>query len=265
MTTRRKGTTVAAQREPDPNGTSAGADSRPRRFSRRSSLVAFAGFVASAAAGGAIRSDSAAAGPAAVASGAVKCVLTPELTEGPYYIAGEKVRRNITEGKPGTPLELRLSVVKASTCAPVAGAAVDIWHCDAGGIYSGYGSASTGGPPGGGGGGGGGHSTPTDKLTFLRGIQRTDRNGLAVLDTIYPGWYPGRAVHIHVKVHIGGSVVHTGQFFFSDDLTDAVYRRAPYASRGTRDMRNAGIRPLTMPVSIAMPAVNVSTSRLTDG
>ena len=229
---------MAAQREPDPNGTTAGADGQPRRFSRRSSLLAFAGFVASAAAGGAIRSDSAAAGPAAVASGAVKCVLTPEMTEGPYYIANEKVRSNIAENRYGTPLKLRFAVVDAATCKPIKGAAVDIWHCDAGGIYSGYGSASTGGPPGGGGGGGGGHSTPTDKLTFLRGIQRTDRNGLAVFDTIYPGWYPGRAVHIHVKVHIGGSVVHTGQFFFSDDLTDAVYRRAPYAGWGTRDMRN---------------------------
>jgi hypothetical protein len=56
---------------------------------------------------------------------------------------------------------------------------------------------------------------------------------------VYPGWYQGRAVHIHVKVHLGGNVVHTGQFFFNDALTDAVYKRPPYSSRGSRDTRNA--------------------------
>jgi protocatechuate 3,4-dioxygenase beta subunit len=121
----------------------------------------------------------------------------PELTEGPYYIEGEQIRRNITEGKAGVPLTLRLRVVDASTCKPIKGAAVDIWHADAGGVYSGF--------------GGGARSR-----TFLRGIQRTDANGVAVFRTIYPGWYPGRAVHIHLKVHVGGSVVHTGQLFFPD-------------------------------------------------
>ena len=76
--------------------------------------------------------------------------------------------------------------------------------------------------------------------TFLRGIQKTDRAGLAVFDTIYPGWYQGRAVHIHVKVHMGGNVVHTGQLFFSDSLTDRVYRQAPYSTRPNRTTRNAG-------------------------
>jgi protocatechuate 3,4-dioxygenase beta subunit len=160
-------------------------------------------------------------------------VLSPEQTEGPYYISGEKVRRDVTEGKPGTPLALHLAVVDASTCRAIRGAAVDIWHCDAAGVYSGYANG------GGGGGGGGGHATPTDQLTFLRGIQRTDSSGVARFSTIYPGWYPGRAVHIHVKVHIGGNVVHTGQLFFSDALTDAVYKRAPYNARPARTTRNA--------------------------
>lgn len=75
--------------------------------------------------------------------------------------------------------------------------------------------------------------------TFLRGVQKTDANGLAVFDTIYPGWYRGRAVHIHVKVHLGGNVVHTGQFFFSDALTDEVYKAAPYSSRGNPDTTDA--------------------------
>jgi protocatechuate 3,4-dioxygenase beta subunit len=165
--------------------------------------------------------EAAGTGPAGVATGLVACVLAPEMTEGPYYVEGDKVRRNITEGKPGVPLTLRLTVVDVSTCKPIRTAAVDIWHCDAGGVYSGTDAQSTGG------------------LTFLRGIQRTDRNGVATFRTIYPGWYPGRAVHIHLKVYLGGNTVHTGQLFFPDTLTDLVYRRSPYNQRPDRDPRNA--------------------------
>jgi protocatechuate 3,4-dioxygenase beta subunit len=111
-------------------------------------------------------------------------------------------------------------VLNASTCKPIKGAAVDIWHADAAGNYSGFGS-------------------DTSSRTFLRGIQKTDKNGLAVFTTIYPGWYPGRAVHIHVKVHVGGSVVHTGQLFFPDALTKEVYKAAPYASRGNPSTTDA--------------------------
>ncbi|HEU0248393.1 MAG TPA: intradiol ring-cleavage dioxygenase [Gaiellaceae bacterium] len=169
-------------------------------------------------------SDAAAAGagPAGVSSGAVTCVLAPEQTEGPYYLDDAKVRRNITEGKAGVPLALRLTVVDASSCKPIKGAAVDIWHCDAGGVYSGTSVQAT------------------ESERFLRGIQRTDANGVALFRTIYPGWYRGRTVHIHVMVHIGGNVVHTGQLYFSDAVTDAVYRRSPYNRRPNRDPRNAG-------------------------
>ena len=73
----------------------------------------------------------------------------------------------------------------------------------------------------------------------MRGIQPTDARGVATFQTVYPGWYMGRAVHIHVKVHVGGNVVHTGQLFFPDTLTDAVYRKAPYSRRPNRDVRNA--------------------------
>ena len=150
----------------------------------------------------------------------VSCVLTPEQTDGPYYIAGEKLRRNITDGHPGAPLQLRTFVVDATTCRPLENAAVDIWHADAAGLYSGFGSGSS-------------------SRTFMRGIQRTNAKGLAQFRTVYPGWYQGRTVHIHVKVHVGGNVVHTGQLYFADSLTDAVYRRAPYASRPNRTTRNA--------------------------
>ena len=189
------------------------------RLTRRASLTGLLGGVLALAGWKAASSD-AAGGPAAVASGQVSCVLTPELTEGPYYIDGEKLRRNITEGKPGASLTLRLAVVDASTCRPIEGASVDIWHADAGGVYSGFGAGS-------------------GNRTFMRGVQKTDANGIATFQTVYPGWYQGRTVHIHVKVHIGGNVVHTGQLFFNDAVTDAVYRRSPYSKRPNRTTRNA--------------------------
>src|SRR5437016_14342890 len=100
-------------------------------LTRRDSLLRFGGAGAAIlGAGGWKVATSEGAGPAGVASGAVTCVLTPEQTEGPYYIAKELVRRNITEGRPGTPLTLRAFVVDASTCKPIKGAAVDIWHAD---------------------------------------------------------------------------------------------------------------------------------------
>lgn len=185
------------------------------RITRNGLLTRVGGFAIAALGLGALRSG----GTAGAASG-VSCILTPEMTEGPYYLAGERLRRNITEGRPGTRLDLRLQVVNATTCAPISGAVVDIWHADAGGVYSGFGSG-------------------TSSRTFMRGVQKTDRNGVAVFQTVYPGWYMGRTVHIHVKVHVGGNVVHTGQLFFSDTLTDAVYKRSPYSRRPNRDVRNA--------------------------
>jgi protocatechuate 3,4-dioxygenase beta subunit len=189
------------------------------RLTRRRSLLGLGGLVAAALGAGATRAAS--GGPAGVASGRVSCVLTPEMTEGPYYISGERLRHNITDGKRGTRLDLALTVVNASSCRPIRGAKVDIWHCDAGGTYSGFGAGAA-------------------SRTFLRGVQKTDAHGVARFRTIYPGWYPGRTVHIHVMVHVGGNVVHTGQLFFSDTVTDAVYRKAPYSARPNRSPRNGG-------------------------
>lgn len=189
------------------------------RLTRKGSLARLGGLLVAAAGGEALLGDTD-SGNAAIETGAVQCVLTPELTEGPYYIAGEKVRRDIREGHPGTPLTLRLTVLNAKTCKPIKGAAVDIWHADAAGNYSGFGAGAS-------------------SRTFMRGIQKTDRNGLATFLTVYPGWYPGRAVHIHVKVHVGGSVVHTGQLFFPDAVTAQAYRAATYTSRPGPDMLNA--------------------------
>jgi protocatechuate 3,4-dioxygenase beta subunit len=146
------------------------------------------------------------------------CVLSPEQTEGPFYIDLDRVRRDITEGRPGTPLDLTVEVVEGESCEPIKDAAVDIRHCDAAGVYSGV---------------------QGDSGTFLRGIQMTDSGGRAVFRTIYPGWYSGRAVHIHVKVHIGGTETYTGQLYFDEAVTEAVYETEPYRARPGPETTNA--------------------------
>jgi hypothetical protein len=186
-----------------------------RPMTRRGSLLRAVGLVAAVGGGAAWKLDEArGAGPLAVSSGLVSCVLTPEVTEGPYYVSGEKLRRDITEGKPGTPLLLNLTLIDASTCKPIKNATVEIWHCDALGVYSGAVANNPG-------------------TNYLRGGQKTNAQGVATLKTIYPGWYQGRAVHIHVKAHVSGNVVHTGQLFFPAAVTAAVYRNAPYRTHGT--------------------------------
>jgi protocatechuate 3,4-dioxygenase beta subunit len=192
-----------------------------RRMTRRDSLLK-AGGVAAAVVGGAAwklggDDEAEASGPAAVATGLVSCVLTPEQTAGPFFAEGDRVRRDVRDGRPGVLLTLRTTVLDVSSCKPIRGAAVDIWHCDAAGVYS----------------------EGTSGRRFLRGIQRTDARGLAVFRTIYPGWYPGRTVHIHVRVYLGGNILHTGQLYFADSVTDAVYRRSPYNRRPDRSTRNA--------------------------
>ncbi len=203
-------------------------DVTKRSLSRRTALAKLGGLTAVALSGGALGArelleaddaEAAGTGPAGVASGLVSCVLAPEQTEGPYYLDDAAIRRNVTEGKPGVSLTLRLTVVNVATCKPIKGAVVEIWHCDAAGVYSGV---------------------QGDSGSFLRGVQRTDAKGLALFTTIYPGWYPGRTVHVHTMVHLGGNVVHTGQLYFPDALTDAVYRRRPYNRRPNRSPRNDG-------------------------
>jgi len=139
------------------------------RITRRGSLARLAGLVVTAAGAESLLPAAApGSGPAGVSSGEVSCVLAPELTEGPYYVTGERVRRTISEGRPGIPLTLRLTVVDASTCRAIQGAAVDVWHCDVLGVYSGVAAQGTVGK------------------TFMRGVQRTDSRGLALFQTVYP-------------------------------------------------------------------------------
>ena len=127
-----------------------------------------------------------------------------------------------------------------STCSPIANAAVTLWHCDAIGLYSHFIQASQNV-----------QNPRTDNSTFLRGIQLTNASGVATFDTIYPGWYNGRATHMHVKVHLGGTYlsetsyysgakyVHTGQLFFNDSLTDLVNQQSPYDSKTGSRMQNS--------------------------
>jgi|SRR6185436_1280756 protocatechuate 3,4-dioxygenase beta subunit len=152
------------------------------------------------------------------------CAVINSETEGPYPDRTGMInnnayyRQDITEGKPGTPLALALTVVSvANGCAPVANATIEVWQCDAAGAYSEY----------------------TAVGTFLRGLQRTDSNGKATFNTIYPGWYAGRATHIHLEVFVNGSLVKTTQMAFPEDVSAQVYAQGVYASRGQNTTRNS--------------------------
>jgi protocatechuate 3,4-dioxygenase beta subunit len=164
------------------------------------------------------------------------CVLTPEVTEGPYWIDNELTRYDVREGKPGVPLVLQFAIVNAKTCRPIRNADVEIWHADASGEYSGFDGPSSGEGPGGPGGPG-----PQTKTRYLRGHQRSDAVGNAAFLTIFPGWYRGRTPHVHMKVHVGSNdrVVHTGQVFFNEAIQSSVYRTGAYRGRGQSDTPHA--------------------------
>ena len=216
-------------------------DDRPigRLLTRREMLALFGGTGAALAtigvAGSVLaQSASPAASAGELGSPLPTCVVVPELTEGPYFVDERLERADIrvdtADGSTveGAPLDLTWLVTRTdgSACTPFAGAMVDVWHCDAGGVYSdvqdpGFDSS--------------GH-------TFLRGYQLTDADGRAKFTTIYPGWYDGRAVHIHFKIRTdpdqSTGTEFTSQLFFDDAFTDTVYAAEPYAARGARTLRN---------------------------
>ena len=166
---------------------------------------------------------------------ALDCVVRPELTIGPYFVDDQLERSDIRSEpsdnsvKEGVPLTLSVNVASVgdNSCTPIEGAQVDIWHCDANGQYSGVSDQ--------------GFDTTGSK--FLRGYQLTNANGGVQFQTIYPGWYSGRSVHIHFTIRTKGAdnqdYQFTSQFFFDDNLTDQVHALPPYASKGQRDTRNA--------------------------
>lgn len=151
---------------------------------------------------------------------------SPALTEGPYYVAGDFMRSDITEGQAGMPMTFTIRVVDTN-CNPIPNATVDIWHANALGQYSGVSDPKEG------------CADCVDK-TYLRGSQVTDANGDVTFTTIFPGWYSGRTVHIHVKVWQDGQDVLTTQFFVDKATADAVYATADY--KGTQDVTNEGDR-----------------------
>ena len=188
-----------------------------------------AGASASAGASAGASAAATAIASAAVASALPACVVAPELTEGPYYLDVDldrsDLRENTADGSvaEGAVLTLDWIVSQAedSACVPMEGVVVDVWHCDALGVYSGVtGNAGN----------------------FLRGYQRTDANGRASFTTIYPGWYTGRAVHIHFKVRTdpdaSAGFEFTSQLFFDDELSRTVFASGVYASKGPQDQTN---------------------------
>ena len=226
-------------------------DDRPigRILSRREVLALFgaggaAAFLAACTPGGAASSAAptgtagssatalatATATAAAVASALPACVVAPELTEGPYYLDVDlersDIRSNTSDGAvvDGAALALDWLVSQAdgSACVPMADVVVDVWHCDALGVYSGV-SGNSG--------------------NFLRGFQRTDTNGRASFTTIYPGWYSGRAVHVHFKIRTdpdaSAGFEFTSQLFFDDEFSKGVYASGVYAQKGAQDVPNA--------------------------
>ncbi|PYI07144.1 aromatic compound dioxygenase [Aspergillus sclerotiicarbonarius CBS 121057] len=190
------------------------------------------------------------------------CVLTPEVTAGPYWWRNSQtLRQDMTEGQPGVPLLLDVGVLDMATCEPLEGVLVDFWHCNATGKYSSFSGLPADEPI----------DTilaelnvtdfeigksdiHTDEVTFLRGMWPTDRNGMVEMKSIFPGFYYGRAIHIHIQVHTdwvlrengtlaSGKTVSTGQVFFDEALEQEIMALQPYASvtefdRLTNDLDN---------------------------
>jgi protocatechuate 3,4-dioxygenase beta subunit len=218
-------------------------------------------------------------------AGANTCTMSAEVTQGPYYFDADKIRSDIREDRKGTKLRLVLKVQDTSACKPLHNAVVEIWHCDAAGLYSGAESMSTGGgggqpggggpggtPPSGmpgggpggampsggpggampsggpggamprGGPGGGGQGmdlTPTDDKRYLRGAQVSNADGIVEFTTVWPGWYRGRTVHIHVMLHVNNARVLTSQLMFDEALNTKVFAQAPYNTHTGRDTLNS--------------------------
>lgn len=198
----------------------------PRQLSRREAigLIGAAGAALTAACGDDPTSPTPISGspttPTTPSPGPSTCVVTPTETVGPFPTMGDFLRGDIREGRPGIPLTLIITVVNASrACAAVVGAQVGVWQCDAAGDYSQYGTARA--------------------QTYLRGIQITDVAGSVTFTTIYPGWYQGRATHVHVEVVNQGRSVKVTQLAFPEDVTAAVYRTGVYAAKGPNPLGNA--------------------------
>jgi protocatechuate 3,4-dioxygenase beta subunit len=179
----------------------------------------------------------------------IACQLAREAEEGPYYIDHPLIRSDIRDNQPGVQLELKVTVMDTNTCKPASEVFVDIWHCNAAGVYSGWASKEYLSPLL--------HGQlrkkrgiPEDTTRWLRGVQLTDSNGQATFLTVFPGWYEGRTTHIHLRVHTGHNKVddgvflganntsHMGQIFFKDKLVLDVKDQLPYSKNTKRLLLN---------------------------
>ncbi len=218
-----------------------------KRLTRRE-LIAIMGAAGSAAAWGcgtdSVTSPSAAASSSSTSTTGTSaaCAVTPTETVGPYPSRADIFRSDVREDRSGTALTLNLKVVNSSAnCAPVSGANVEIWHCDAAGDYSEYGTVTT--------------------ATWLRGVQTTNASGDVVFTTVYPGWYQGRATHIHIEVTINGRSVKATQIAFPESINNIVYAQGVYARRGNNPMSNAsdGIFTDSLTSELVTPSGSPST------
>jgi protocatechuate 3,4-dioxygenase beta subunit len=196
----------------------------PHLITRRGGLALLgssgAGLILAGGAGRAATAYASSEGHDHVADAAKACTLTAEQEEGPFYVAVDDVRDDIVLGQAGLPVELTLTIISSLTCKPLKHAAVDIWQCNAHGVYSDISSESTLGQ------------------TYLRGVQFTNKHGQVTFKTLFPGHYAGRTTHVHARIHIssadsrgkltGGHIAHTGQMFPPDAVNAEVYKLAPY-------------------------------------
>ena len=171
------------------------------------------------------------------------CAVSPSETVGPYPSLTDMFRSDIREGRNGAPLTLAITVVNVNNgCSPVSGANVEIWQCDADGHYSQYSQQGYNGV----------------SETFLRGIQTSDGSGTVTFTTIYPGWYQGRATHIHVDVQVNGRSVKVTQIAFPESVTAALYATGVYAAKGQNPTSNSRDNVFADSVTSEMAAVTGS-------
>lgn len=221
-------------------------------------LAATAGLAWTAACGGSSPTEATEATSTTSTGGAAtgSCVVAAEEAAGPYpdrlgMLSNPAFfRRDIREGRSGAVLNLTLTVTNVrNNCLPVANANVEIWQCDASGNYSEYAQPGYNGTG----------------QTFLRGLQATDANGNVTFTTVYPGWYSGRATHIHVKVYVNGAVVKTTQIAFPESITAEVYASGVYASKGQSPTKNASDNVFSDGTSTEMASVTGSAAAGYDG
>ncbi|MGH2359164.1 MAG: intradiol ring-cleavage dioxygenase [bacterium] len=214
-----------------------------RDLTRREMLGLIGAGAAALASGTYVRSaggepaDTSVQTPTAIAAAIPSCVVRPQQTEGPYFVDEKLSRRDIRtdpsdgSAKSGVPLRLtfRVSRIDRTVCVPLAGAIVDVWQCDALGVYSDVRDMNG--------------LFDTRGKKFLRGHQVTNANGIAEFITVYPGWYQGRAVHIHFKIRTDPASQRgyefTSQLYFEESTTDDVHAQAPYSTKGRRSTTNA--------------------------